>query len=90
MEKRKLTREVEKSARELTTSRREKGFWQYASLIGVGGWLLVIPVVAGAYLGKFLDRMHQGGISWTITFILLGLALGVYNIWEYYIRRFKK
>ncbi len=88
MEKRRLTSEVEKSAAELTRARREKGVWHYASLIGVGGWLFVLPVVAGAYLGNFLDkRGGGGGISWTITCILLGFALGAYNVWEYYIRR---
>ena len=90
MDKRKLTSEVEKSAAELTRSRREKGFWHYASLLGVGGWLFVQPVVAGAYLGKFLDKRHHEGISWTITCILLGLALGVYNVWNYYTRKFGK
>ena len=90
MEKRKLTREVEKSAAEISRSRREKGFWHYASLIGVGGWLFVLPVVAGAYLGNFLDKRVHQGISWTITCILLGFALGAYNVWEYYIRRHGK
>jgi ATP synthase protein I len=90
MEKRKLTSEVEKSAAELSKSRQEKGFWHYASLIGVGGWLFVLPVIGGAYLGNFLDRKVQQGISWTITFILLGFALGAYNVWEYYIRRHGK
>ncbi|HTP66323.1 MAG TPA: AtpZ/AtpI family protein [Geobacteraceae bacterium] len=87
MEKRKLTSEVEKAADELSRSRREKKFWHYASLIGVGGWLFVLPVVAGAYLGNFLDRKSHVGISWTITCILLGFAFGIYNVWEYYIRR---
>ena len=87
MEKRKLTEEVEKSARELARSRREKGFWHYTAMLGVGGWLFVLPVVAGAYLGRFLDRKVQAGISWTITCIMLGLALGLYNVWDYYQRR---
>jgi len=87
MEKRKLTEEVEKSAREIARSRREKGFWHYAAILGVGGWLFVLPVVAGAYLGRFLDRKVQAGISWTITCIILGLALGLYNVWDFYIRR---
>ena len=87
MEKRKLTREVEKSAQELARSRREKSFWHYTAILGVGGWLFVLPVVAGAYLGRFLDGKMRGGISWTITCILLGLALGLYNVWDYYNRR---
>jgi ATP synthase protein I len=87
MEKRKLTEEVEKSAQELARSRGEKSFWHYTAILGVGGWLFVLPVVAGAYLGRFLDRRVHAGISWTITCILLGLALGLYNVWDYYQRR---
>ena len=87
MENKKLSREIEKSAKELIKSRGEKTFWHYASILGVGGWLFVLPIVAGAYLGKFLDRKLAGGISWTLTFIILGLALGIYNIWYFYIRR---
>jgi ATP synthase protein I len=87
MAKGKLTREVEKSAQDLARSRREKSFWHYTAILGVGGWLFVLPVVAGAYLGRFLDGRMRGGISWTITCILLGLALGMYNVWDYYQRR---
>jgi ATP synthase protein I len=87
MEKRKLTSEVERSARELARSRREKGFWHYTAILGVGGWLFVLPVVAGAYLGRLLDGRVPGTISWTITCILLGLALGIYNVWDYYQKR---
>jgi len=87
MEKKKLTEEVEKSARDILRSRREKSFWHYTALLGVGGWLFVLPVVAGAYLGRYLDSRVQAGISWTITCILLGLALGLYNVWDYYHRR---
>jgi ATP synthase protein I len=87
MEKRKLSREVEKSAKDLSRSRGEKSFWHYASILGVGGWLFVLPVVAGAYLGRYLDGKLQGGTSWTITGIILGLALGMYNVWYFYFRR---
>jgi ATP synthase protein I len=86
-EKKELTRQVEKAADELARSRREKGFWHYTAILGVGGWLFVLPVVAGAYLGRFIDRRVHDGISWTVTFIILGLALGIYNVWYYYTRR---
>jgi ATP synthase protein I len=87
MENRKLSREVEKSAKELSRSRGEKSFWHYASVLGVGGWLFVLPVVAGAYLGRYLDGKLKGGTSWTITCIILGLALGLYNVWYFFVRR---
>jgi ATP synthase protein I len=84
-------RDIHKSARELMKARREKRtFWRYAYLLGVGGWLFVIPVVGGAYLGKYLDgKFGDRGISWTLTFLILGIAFGVYNVWRFFTREFR-
>jgi ATP synthase protein I len=83
-----FSREIDDSARKLLRARADRRVvWRHAALLGVGGWLFVIPVVGGAYLGRYLDRRHAGGQSWTLTLILLGLAVGVYNFWLYYHRR---
>lgn len=88
MRERRFSEKVEKSAEELTRSRKEKSrFWHYAQMLGVGGWLFVIPVVAGAYLGRYLDRKLGGEISWTITFMIIGIAVGIYNIWYFLLRK---
>ena len=85
-----FSKEIERSAKDLHKGRKERGtFWHYASVIGVGGWLFVIPVVAGAYLGKYLDRSMGGHISWTLTFIMLGISAGIYNVWFFLMRRTK-
>lgn len=87
-EEKDFPRQIEKSARELLKARGEKGgFWHYASVIGVGGWLFALPVVAGAYLGRYLDGRLGGGISWTLTFIILGIAAGIYNLWYFLMRK---
>lgn len=87
----KFSEDIDKSAKELLKSRREKtSLWHYAYVIGVGGWLFVIPIVAGAYLGRYLDKKTEGGISWTITFIIIGIAIGIYNIWYFYVRKSKR
>jgi ATP synthase protein I len=83
-----FSEKVEKSAEELMKSRHEKSrFWHYAQMLGVGGWLFVIPVVAGAYLGRYVDEKTRGDISWTITFIIIGIAIGAYNIWYFLLRK---
>ena len=88
MRERRFSEKVEKSAEELTRARKEKSrFWHYAQMLGVGGWLFVIPVVAGAYLGRYLDRKLGGEISWTITFMIIGIAVGIYNIWYFLLRK---
>ncbi len=48
--------------------------------LGTLGLLLALPIVAGAYLGEWLDRRLQGySVSWTVTGIVLGVALGAFN-----------
>ncbi len=83
-----FSREIEESGRRLAEARRARPtVWRYAALLGAGGWLLVVPVVGGAYLGRYLDQRHVGGgQSWTLTLILLGLAVGIYNFLTYYRR----
>jgi ATP synthase protein I len=88
MKEKQLSEKIDKSAAEIMRSRREKsGFWHYAQILGVGGWLFVIPVVAGAYLGKYLDERTGGSISWTLTLIIVGIAVGIYNIWYFLFRK---
>jgi ATP synthase protein I len=93
MEDKKFSEDIGKSAKELIEARKEKGaFWHYAYVLGIGGWLLALPIVGGAYLGKYLDRKTGGNgeISWTITFIIIGIAVGFYNLWYTFMRRSRK
>ena len=91
MENNEFSKDIKKSAKELMKARKEKsGFWYYTSLIGLWGWLFALPVVGGAYLGKYLDGKVKIGISWTITFIIIGIGVGIYNIWYFYFKRSKE
>ena len=46
-----------------------------------------LGTVAGASLGRYLDRKLGGEISWTITFMIIGIAVGIYNIWYFLLRK---
>jgi ATP synthase protein I len=88
MKNKTFSEKVDKSAEDLVKARKEKsGFWHYAQILGVGGWLFAIPVVAGAYLGRYLDERRGDTISWTLTFIIIGIAVGIYNIWYFLFRK---
>jgi ATP synthase protein I len=65
---------------------RGKGIlWHSIATFGVIGWMIALPTVMGAYFGRYLDsRASDAGISWTITFILLGLAIGIYSVWRFF------
>jgi len=50
--------------------------------------LFVVPLLVGAYLGRWLDSQAEGyTVGWTINLILLGLALGVFNVY-FFIRKY--
>ena len=52
---------------------------------GTAGLLLVVPLVLGAYLGRWLDEQAEGySVRWTVNLILLGLAIGVYNVYLFF------
>ena len=52
--------------------------------IGTLGLLFVLPVVGGAYLGRWLDGMVEGySIRWTLSMILLGVFIGGVNVYLY-------
>jgi ATP synthase protein I len=78
-----LKKQVEIHSRRLNQAERERPtlLAQVASL-GVLGLLFVLPVVAGAYVGRWLDEMAEGySIRWTLSLIFLGLVVGIINVW---------
>jgi ATP synthase protein I len=61
-----------------------------ATLIGIVfyggtlGLLFVVPIVGGAYLGRWLDTLAPGySVRWTISLILLGILLGAWNVYRF-------
>ncbi|MGE0643168.1 MAG: AtpZ/AtpI family protein [Nitrospira sp.] len=52
--------------------------------VGTLGLLMVIPIVVGAYVGQWLDSLVEGySIRWTISFILIGVAMGAVSIYVF-------
>ena len=52
--------------------------------IGTLGLLFVLPVIGGAYLGRWLDSMMAGySMRWTLSMIFLGMVVGAINVYLY-------
>ena len=52
--------------------------------LGTLGLLLVVPVVVGAYLGRWLDGLVEGySLRWTLSLILVGVAVGAFNLYRF-------
>jgi ATP synthase protein I len=50
--------------------------------LGTLGLVMVLPIVAGAYLGLWLDEMMAGySIRWTLSLLLLGVVIGFFNVY---------
>jgi ATP synthase protein I len=46
--------------------------------IGILGWMIVFPVLAGIVIGGFLDRFFHGGITFSAALTMAGAALGLW------------
>jgi ATP synthase protein I len=78
-----LQRRVEQQARRMRQAERDRptliGQTVY---IGTLGLLLVLPVVGGAYLGRWLDGLQAGySTRWTLSLLLTGLGVGIANVY---------
>lgn len=50
--------------------------------LGTLGLLMVLPMVGGAYLGRWLDSMVEGySMRWTLSLIFLGIIIGATNVY---------
>jgi ATP synthase protein I len=43
---------------------------------------MVLPIIAGAYIGQWLDSLSLGyQLRWTLSLIILGVILGAVNVY---------
>ncbi|OGW50924.1 MAG: ATP synthase subunit [Nitrospirae bacterium RBG_19FT_COMBO_58_9] len=50
--------------------------------LGTLGLLMVVPVIVGAYLGRWLDGLVEGySLRWTLSLIVLGVGIGAVNVY---------
>ena len=60
----------------------ERPLWRNLSMIGAIGWLIVVPMLLGVVLGRWLDTHFASGIFWTGALIVLGAAVGSFLAWQ--------
>jgi ATP synthase protein I len=65
-----------------------RSFVAQLAYLGTLGLMIVLPMVAGAYLGIALDSRQPGySIAWTLGLILVGLVIGFGSAYAYMIRK---
>ena len=57
-------------------------FWRLAATMSSLGWSLVVPIVGGALLGSYLDRITGHGFVWTVGLLFGGVAISLYNLYH--------
>lgn len=58
------------------------GLLRQTVYLGTLGLLFAVPMVAGAYLGRWLDGMAAGySMRWTLSLIILGIGVGAFNVY---------
>lgn len=60
----------------------ERSLAENLAMIGALGWLVIMPTLAGVFLGRWLDRRFGAGILWTGALLVAGLALGCAFAWR--------
>lgn len=77
-------REVRKREKRKLTMLQDgkESVWFGLGMFGLIGWSIAIPTLLGIAFGIWLDkRWQQGQVSWTLTFLVVGLCLGCLNAW---------
>jgi ATP synthase protein I len=74
----------EKAKRKLKARRNPApGVWFGLGMMGLIGWSVVIPTLAGAALGLWLDEHYPGRHAWTLALLVAGLTIGCFNAWHW-------
>jgi ATP synthase protein I len=74
--------EIRRQAERVRSGRRLT-FWQGLGLVGAIGWMVSLPAVLGALLGRWLDAHFASGLFWTLSLLTLGLFLGIASAWRH-------
>lgn len=77
--------EVERKSRRRARARRNRrdSVWFGLGTVGLVGWSVVLPTVAGVFLGVWLDRQLPGRASWTLMLLALGVMVGCGLAWHW-------
>ena len=75
-----------KAARKIKARKSTQGVWFGLGMMGLVGWSVVVPTLLGAALGIWLDNHHPGKHPWTLSLLVVGLAVGCLNAWHWVAR----
>ncbi len=80
-----LRASIEKQAQRIEQAEKERPtLLAQTVFLGTLALLLVVPMVGGAYLGRWIDSQLTGySYRWTVSLLITGLMIGVWNVYLY-------
>jgi ATP synthase protein I len=78
-----LRKKVELQAKRMKKAEKDQPtLMSQTAYIGTLGLIFVLPLIAGAYFGRWLDSQLAGySVRWTISMLFVGLVMGAINIY---------
>jgi ATP synthase protein I len=78
-----LSRSVEREAERIRRAERERpSLLAQTAYLGSLALMFILPVLAGGYLGRWIDDQLAGySVIWTVSLLLLGVAIGIVNVY---------
>ncbi len=78
-----LRRKLQSQARRMKQADRERPTLLAQTVyVGTLGLLFALPMVIGAYLGRWLDSLSEGySMRWTLSLIVTGVVIGAINVY---------
>ena len=78
-----LKEEVDKQIRRMKQAEHDRPtLLRQTVYLGTLGLLFVVPVIVGAYLGRWLDGLSAGySMRWTLSLIILGVGVGAMSVY---------
>jgi ATP synthase protein I len=52
------------------------------AMMGRFGWSMVVPILLGAFVGRWLDHTFNTGVFWSAALVFLGAAAGFWIVWR--------
>lgn len=68
--------------RERAKQEGERSIAQNLMWMGTLGWLVTVPMVAGMFLGRWLDHRLGTGVTLASTLCVVGLVTGCWLAWR--------
>jgi ATP synthase protein I len=78
-----LKEEVTKQIRRMKQAEQDRPtLLRQTVYLGTLGLLFVVPMIVGAYVGRWLDGLVTGySMRWTLSLIVLGVGIGALNVY---------